>query len=91
MQVAAQLDDVRLHAPRQLLQAAGHAHRPRVVAQVAPDLAQDGRHGVAGERDVAAEVEAIDRLDEPQASDLEEIVEGLTGALVAAGQGAREG
>ena len=51
--------------------------RPRAVAEVAPDFAQDGRHGVAGERDVAAEVEAIDRLDEPQTGDLEEIVEGL--------------
>ena len=91
VQVAGQLDDLLVHAQRQLLQAAGHAHRPRAVAEVAPDLAQDGRHGVAGERDVAAEVEAIDRLDEPQTGDLEEIVEGLPAALVAARQPAREG
>jgi hypothetical protein len=90
LQVARQLDDVVVDAQRQLLQGAGDAHRPRAVAQVAPDFAQDGRHGVAGERDVAVEVEAIDRLDEPQAGDLEEIVEGLPGALVAARQGARE-
>jgi hypothetical protein len=66
-------------------------HRPRAVAQVAPDLTQHGRHGVAGECDVAAEVEAIDRLQEPQAGDLEEIVNRLPGVLVAARQGAREG
>ena len=91
VQVAGQLGHLLVHAQRQLLQATGHAHRPRAVAEVAPDFAQDGRHGVAGERDVAAEVEAIDRLDEPQTGDLEEIVEGLPAPLVAARQPAREG
>jgi hypothetical protein len=74
------------------------ARRPRgtctdhaAVAEVAPDLAQHRRHGVAGERDVAAEVEAIDRLEEAQAGDLNEIVKGFPGALVAARQPAREG
>jgi hypothetical protein len=91
VQVSGQLGDVLVHAQRKFLQAAGHAHRPRAVAQVAPDLAHHGRHGVAGERDVAAEVEAIDRLEEPEAGDLEEIVDRLAGVLVAARQGAREG
>ena len=69
---------------RELLQVARDAHRPRPVAEVALDLAEDGRHGVAREGDLALEVEALDGVDEAQAGDLEEVVEGLVGALVAA-------
>ena len=91
VQVAATSSDDRpVDLQRQLLQVARDAHRPRAVAEVALDLAQDGRHRVARERDPALEVEAVDGLDEPQAGDLEEVVEGLLGALVAARQLARE-
>jgi hypothetical protein len=62
-----------------------------VVAEVALDLAHDGRHGVAGERDAAVGVEAVDGLDEAEAGDLEDVVEGLFGPLVAGGKLAREG
>ena len=40
--------------------------------------------------DLALEVEAVDRLDQAEARDLEEVVEGLLGALVAARELARE-
>ena len=90
MQVERQLGDRAVDLQRELLQVARHAHRPRAVAEVALDLAEDGRHRVARERDLALEVEAVDRLDQAEAGDLEEVVEGLLGALVAARELARE-
>ena len=85
-----QLGDRAVDLQRQLLQVARHAHRPRAVAEVALDLAEDRRHRVARERDLALEVEAVDRLDQAERRDLEEVVEGLLGALVAARELARE-
>ena len=90
MQVERELGDRAVDLQRELLQVARDAHRPGAVAEVALDLAEDGRHRVAGERDLALEVEAVDRLDQAEARDLEEVVEGLLGALVAAGELARE-
>ena len=84
MQVARELGDGAVDLQRELLQVARDAHRPGPVAEVALDLAEDRRHGVAGERDLAVEVEAVDRLDEAERRDLEEVVERLLGALVAA-------
>jgi hypothetical protein len=54
---------------------------------VALDLAHDGRHGVARECRPALDVVAVDRLDEPEARDLEEIVVGLSGVAVAGSEG----
>src|SRR5207247_7512228 len=75
---------------RQLLEVARDADRPRAVAEVALDLAEDRRHRVAGERNLAVGVEAVDRLDEAERRDLDEVVERLLGALVAASQLTRE-
>src|SRR3712207_8947158 len=47
---------------------------------------EDRRDRVAGERDLAGRVEAVDRLDQAQRRDLHEVVERLVGALVAARQ-----
>src|SRR3712207_4794382 len=47
-------------------------------------------HRVAGERGAALRVEPVDRLDEPDARDLHEIVERLVAALVAPRELARE-
>src|SRR4051794_20420110 len=74
----------RLELDRELLQVARDAHRPAAVAEVALELAQDGRDGEARERRLAARVEAVDRLQQAEARDLDEIVERLTAALVAA-------
>src|SRR5439155_17029293 len=65
-------------------------YRPGPVTEMALELAQDRRDGVAGEGDVAIGVEAVDRLDEPERRDLEEVLERLLGALVAARELARQ-
>ena len=79
-QLVARLGDAQL----QLLQAARHAHRPRPVAEVALDLAEHRRRRVGGEAHLAREVEAVDRLHDPDAGDLHEVVERLAAAGVAA-------
>src|SRR5437764_269353 len=74
----------------ELLHAARDAHRPRLVAEVALDLAEDRGGGIGREADLAREVEAVDRLHDPDAGDLHEVVERLAAARVAAGQGPRQ-
>ena len=74
----------------QLLHAARHAHRPGLVAEVALDLAEHRRRRVGREAHLAVEVEAVDRLHDPDAGDLHEVVERLAAAGVAAGQRARQ-
>jgi hypothetical protein len=53
---------------------------------VALQLADYRRHGEAREGVPARRVVAVDRLDEPHARDLEQVLERLAAALVAAGQ-----
>ena len=74
------------HAQLQLLQAARDAHGPRLVAEVALDLAQHRRRRVGGEAHLAREVEAVDRLHDPDAGDLHEVVERLAAVGVAPGE-----
>ena len=57
--------------------------RPALVAEVALELAQDRRRRVARELRPAAGVEAVDRLDQAEARDLEEVVERLVRVRVA--------
>ena len=52
----------------------GTRDRPRVVAEVALDLALDGAAGERREGDVAVGLEAVDRLHERQEGDLAEVV-----------------
>ena len=70
----------------QLLHPARHVHRPRAVAEVALELAEHGRRRVGAEAHLARDVEALDRLHDPDARDLHEVVERLAAADVAAGQ-----
>ena len=72
------------------LQVARDAHGPALVAEVALELAQDRRDGEGGERDGAARVEPIDRLDQPERGNLHEVLERLPGTGVAAGELPRE-
>src|SRR3954471_3353280 len=74
----------RQHA---LLVAAGHLHRPRLVAVVALELADDRRDRVRGELAAALGVEALDGAQQADARDLDEVVERLGAAAVAAGGG----
>src|SRR5215208_3717579 len=55
------------------------------------ELAEDRRHRVAGECDPAVGIEAVERLDEPEARDLDEVVQRLAVAAVARGEAPREG
>ena len=75
---------------RELLQVARDAHRPALVAEVALELAEDRRDGERGERGLARRVEAVDRLEQPERGDLDQVVERLAAALVAARELARE-
>jgi hypothetical protein len=58
VQCHGQVGDRAVDSLRELYQLAWNAHRPCAVTEVAFDLAQDGRHGVAREGDPALEVEA---------------------------------
>ncbi len=49
------------------------------VAQVVADLALDDRHGVGREAHALRRVEALDRLDQPQVGDLEQVLVRLVG------------
>jgi hypothetical protein len=75
----------------QLLHAAGYAHHPRRVAEVAAQLAEHRQRGVAREPHLALEVEALNRLHEAERCDLHEIVERLAATGVPGGERAGEG
>jgi hypothetical protein len=61
-----------------------------VVAEVALQLAEDARDREARERGAPGRVVAVDSLDQPDARDLQQVVERLAGARVADGQPACE-
>src|SRR4051812_28620779 len=50
------------------------------------ELTEDGRNGVAGERHLAIGIKAVDRLDEADGRDLEEVVKRLLCTLIATGK-----
>ena len=82
-QLGRQLVEHAREADAQLLEAARDVHRPRLVAEVPPDLADDRRHGVARELDAAVDVEPVDGLDQPERADLDEVLERLAATRVA--------
>ena len=61
----------------QLLRPARHPDRPRLVAEVALQLAFDGRGRERRELEAAFGIEALDRLQHAEVRDLQEIVERL--------------
>ena len=75
----------------QLLELARDAHSPRAVAEVALDLAGDVRRGERRQPQAAVEVEAVDRIDEADRADLDQVVERLAAAGVADRDAAHEG
>src|SRR6266480_146 len=82
--------DGRPHLPVQLLEGAGHPDRPALVAEVALDLPHHVRRRVRREGDLARQLVAVDRLDQPDRADLLDVLERLAAAGVAARQGAHE-
>ena len=85
-----ELVDEARDAERQLLHPPGHVHAPRAIAEVTADLADDRRHGIRRELDAALELEPVDRLDQADRADLDEIVDGLAAARVPTGERANE-
>ena len=79
-----------LDAQRELLQVARRPHRPRLVAEMALDLAEHGRHREGGERDPPVGIEAVDRLQEAERRDLHDVLQRLGLAPVAHGDLAGE-
>ena len=75
---------------RELLEVARRAHHPGDVAEMVAQLAEHGRDGVAGEREPALRLPAVDGLDQPDVGDLDQIVHGLVGVPEAQREGARE-
>ena len=73
-----------------LLEAARQVDLAPAVAEVALELAEDGRRRVARERVPERRVEALDRLDQAQARDLVQVLRRLGAAGVAVGEAARE-
>jgi hypothetical protein len=57
---------------------------------VALDLADDVRRRVGGQLDAAIDVEAVDRLDQPDATDLDKVFELLAAVRVTARKRADE-
>ena len=91
LQLAGQLGDRLVDLGHPVVQAARHAHRPDAVAEVALQLAEDRRRGEGRERRAALGVEAVDRVDQAEAGDLDQVVGRLAGAAVAHCQPLREG
>ena len=60
---------------RSLLEATRQTNLPDPVAEVPTKLSQDRRRGVGDEARAATFVEAVERLDETEAGDLEQILE----------------
>src|SRR3954470_24287900 len=75
---------------RELLQVARYADGPALVTEMTLELAEDGRDRERRERCLSCGVEALDRLQQSQRGDLDQVVERLSGALVAAGELPRE-
>ena len=63
-----QLVDRLLDFGHAVVQPARHPHRPDPVAEMALQLAEDGRRGEGGEGDPALGIEAIDRVDQAEAA-----------------------
>ena len=61
----------------ELLESARHPHGPARVAEETLDLADDGRHRERGELDAPAQFETVDRLDEADGADLDDVLHGF--------------
>ena len=85
-QLIAQLRDGLLDSHGAFLERAWQAKLPNAIAEVTAELTENRRCGVGGERLAALGVEAIQRLDQAEACDLHQVVEGLGAPAVAQSQ-----
>jgi hypothetical protein len=79
-----------LDVERALLQFAWDSDEPALVAEVALQFAGDGRDREGRERDLAGGVEAVDRVQQPDRGDLDEVVAEVTVAVIASREMTRQ-
>ena len=65
---------VGIDAELEVLDRPWHVDRPAVVAEVALDLADDGRHGERREREPTIGIEPVDRLQQAEGRHLLQVV-----------------
>ena len=85
-QLAGQLLGGGVDPQEVLLQPSWHPHRPGAVAEVAADLAHDGRRRERAELVPQRGIEALDGVDQAQEADLFDVLE----RLAAVGEPARD-
>src|SRR6185312_16584404 len=73
-----------------LLDAAGDVHRPAAVAEVALELPEHRRGGVAGEGKPAVGLKAGDGLEQSDHGDLGEVLQWLAAGVITPRDAARE-
>ena len=86
MGLIAELGFCSLDFQHQLLQTARQVDRRSLVAEVALELAEDGRHGKRRESNPKIGIEAVYGLDQGETCDLKQVVERLRRTRVAAGK-----
>src|ERR1700694_5916624 len=72
-----QLLDRAVDAQVEFMEPARHFDRPAFVTEIPLDLADDRRRRIGGELDSALEIEAVDRFEQTDRADLDEVVERL--------------
>src|SRR5262249_60073238 len=74
----------------QLLDSPRHADGPTSVAEVALELAENGRSRERRELETPAGIESFHRLEEPNQRDLDQVVDRLTAVRETAGEKVRQ-
>ena len=90
LQKAAELVGGALYEQEALLQAARHVHGPAGVAEVPAQLAEDGGDGERAEGQTPVGVEPLERVEQADVADLDQVVEPVLAGVVAGGEAADE-
>jgi len=85
VETAGQVRDDDVDLPDPVIEASGQSHRRGAVAEVPLQFAGDGGGSEGDERDATCGVETIDRVDQSEARNLDQVVEGFRLAAVADG------
>src|SRR4051794_22838571 len=81
-----QLRGRALDEQRVLLEGARRADGPAAVTEMPAQLPEHRGQRIAGERRAIVRIEAVDRLEQPEAGDLDKVVEGLATPRVVVGR-----
>ena len=85
-----ELGDRSVDAHRRLAEAARQAHGPDVIAKMPAQLAKDRRRRVGDKGPAPVGIESVDRLQQAEVGDLQQVVEGLAVGAIASRQRARQ-